>query len=483
MASQAARSGPLTLRARDREMVRDKRLRLLLGHRSLCSRCCRLVTGRLVHEPEIREEYGRGGFVAKRFCVCVVSNEERNFLFSRVVFPSPPPIPPFPLTPSSPPPPPPEAMPPPAQLLISAMILVHMAVFVPPSHAIVAQDALGNIILNGTTSSNAVLINNIEVLAYHSLLSSTAATLAVSISAQKLVIAQYSAQIAAQGTLIQSLQQQASLAFANSPFGKLYVVGGNNASGTLASVERFDGVSWQRVPSLASPRTNMGLCVYKNFLYAIGGSTLSVVLGTVERFDGFAWSATASLRTRRRGLGAAEYEGFLYVVGGTDGTLILSSVERFDGSTWSFAPSLPLPRIMARCVAFNGTLYVYTTDTLDRFSNGQWQPSLLNPYKSGSTYLAFGGNILSLGGVSENGVATTNASRWDFISESWSPIASLKTPRYASCGTVFQGLVYVIGGIFNSTSLLSSVERFNGTAWDSAPSLLVPRMNAAAVVF
>ena len=65
---------------------------------------------------------------------------------------------------------------------------------------------------------------------------------------------------------------------------EIYVAGGENASGLLASVEAYDVKTnvWRSLPKLSEAKKNVALCVFADkYLYAVGGSA-AAELNTIE---------------------------------------------------------------------------------------------------------------------------------------------------------------------------------------------------------
>ena len=87
-------------------------------------------------------------------------------------------------------------------------------------------------------------------------------------------------------------------------FEKLYMLGGNNGSSHLDTVERFDPTSnsWEAVASMSTKRYSLAATVLDGKLYAMGGYDGSSRLDTVERFDptSNSWEAVAPMSTKRR---------------------------------------------------------------------------------------------------------------------------------------------------------------------------------------
>lgn len=146
----------------------------------------------------------------------------------------------------------------------------------------------------------------------------------------------------------------------------IYAVGGADANGPIASVEKFDRTTWTEVAPMHVARD--GLCVVyagpsPGALYALGGHTADDLnLNTVERYDLVAnqWVVIRPLETARSQAAAAVWQGGIVVAGGrgVDGN-VLASVEMYalDGEP-SALPSLQTPRGgLALVATADGTLY------------------------------------------------------------------------------------------------------------------------------
>ena len=120
----------------------------------------------------------------------------------------------------------------------------------------------------------------------------------------------------------------------------LYVVGGRSGlfactAGVYSSVETYDPVDdvWGKVANMSEPRDGCAAVACSGRLYVLGGTDESHPLSSVEVFspaDG-KWSYVASMSTPRRGLAAVELPGNkILACGGWDGTQLLKSCELYD---------------------------------------------------------------------------------------------------------------------------------------------------------
>jgi hypothetical protein len=171
-----------------------------------------------------------------------------------------------------------------------------------------------------------------------------------------------------------------SLGEAAGPNGKLYAIGGYSSAACLPSaycttVEEYDPATntWTpRAPMLTAP-AYLGVAAAPNGkLYAMGGIDASLFpVATVEEYDPArnTWALRKSMPTARAYLGvAAAPNGKLYAMGGVNG-ISLATVEEYDPATdaWSncglAAPgnacqAMPTARLgLGLATALNGRLY------------------------------------------------------------------------------------------------------------------------------
>jgi N-acetylneuraminic acid mutarotase len=114
--------------------------------------------------------------------------------------------------------------------------------------------------------------------------------------------------------------------------GRIYVMGGRGASGSMSSVEAYDPTTntWEKVASMNTPRDGLGAVLADGQIYAIGGENNAEVLSTVEvyNFTTKTWTLGPSMSTARAYLAAALGPGeLIYAIGGYTGASVTNSVE------------------------------------------------------------------------------------------------------------------------------------------------------------
>jgi subtilisin family serine protease len=117
--------------------------------------------------------------------------------------------------------------------------------------------------------------------------------------------------------------------------GKLYVVGGNNGSGTaFGRLDVYDPATnaWTTRAAMPTPRLGAAGTSIGGKVYVFGGRNGTTYLSTVEAYDPVSdsWATRPSMPTARAALGVGGISGFLYAVGGRNGsTAALGTNERF----------------------------------------------------------------------------------------------------------------------------------------------------------
>ncbi len=134
----------------------------------------------------------------------------------------------------------------------------------------------------------------------------------------------------------------------------------------------------------------------------------------------------------------------LYVVGGNDGINTIATMEVLDPLTNEWTPKTPMPtdRGLPVCASVDGKIYV------------------------------IGGVRGPLGSPDYSGLKTVEV--YDTTSNSWSTLADMPTKRWGSSAVVYNGKIYVVGGVtFFPTTVYNSVEVYdpqNGT-WNTITQL------------
>ena len=159
--------------------------------------------------------------------------------------------------------------------------------------------------------------------------------------------------------------------------GMVYVAGGSNGktpdiSSPLKSFEAYHASTntWKTLHHMHTPRDGAAAVAGTDGrIYVIGGRDASGSLSSVEAYDpgSNTWSVTASMNTPRDGLAAVlGTDGQIYAIGGESGPDGLSTVEvyNFKTKTWALGPSMSTVRInLAAATGPDGRIYAIGGDT------------------------------------------------------------------------------------------------------------------------
>ena len=310
--------------------------------------------------------------------------------------------------------------------------------------------------------------------------------------------------------------------------GCIYVLGGE-AAGSVAQKTNYyacpssDGSisSWNTMPSLVIAMTDMGVTSYNGYIYGVGGYTdannvvssteYAEVNGVVDRWSDYlgAWSTNpTSFTTARYGHTSVIYGGYLYVIGGVTGNdLVQYAKINADGTlgTWSNTTSFTTSRYGHTSIVYNGYLYViggYSgTATLSDVQYakinadgtlGTWSNTTsLTVARDSHTSVVYNGYLYVIGGVgitylSDVQYAKINA---DGTLGTWQTTTRLPATRYGHTSVIYNGYLYVIGGDDSSGNKLNDVQcakiNADGTVgtWSATTSFTTARDGHTSVVY
>jgi len=237
-------------------------------------------------------------------------------------------------------------------------------------------------------------------------------------------------------------------------------------------------------------------------LYVIGGNNNSgTALSTVQTYNPAtdSWSSTAPLPSARgRGNGAATINGTIYLAGGQNSAGTLTpTLFAYNISTnaWTTKANMPVPGGCGGSAAIAGKLYVYSGCTLQ---GGTPQPArVLHRYDPGSNswitlrpppaihslgaVAAVGGKLYLAGGNSAPEVASARLDVYDPATNTWSSRRALPTARVAPGAAVVGSLLYVIGGR-NGPSITARVDAYDPRtdSWSQRARVITPRAGLGA---
>ena len=174
------------------------------------------------------------------------------------------------------------------------------------------------------------------------------------------------------------------------------------------------------------------------------------------------WYTTTGFTTARFSHTSVVYNGYLYVIGGSNVSNIYNDVQfapiNADGTigSWTATTSFTSARQNHTSVAYNGYLYVL----------GGWNGI--------TTYY----NTVQYAPINANGTVGT-----------WTATTSFTTGRRSHTSVVYNGYLYVIGGMNGSASFLNDVQyapiNANGTvgAWTATTSFTTARSHHTSVAY
>jgi N-acetylneuraminic acid mutarotase len=260
--------------------------------------------------------------------------------------------------------------------------------------------------------------------------------------------------------------------------GFMYLLGGNTGSVTtsvqLATIGSNGTLTWSGTSpgDLNTARAGHFAMAYNGYMYVVGGFNSggaqinTVEYATINTTTGaLTWngSSPGNFTTARSDFGGVVYNNYMYIVGGIDsGGAKLGTVEyatiKADGTlTWTTTGSLTTARGYLASVAYNG--YLYALGGFDASNN-------------------------KLATVEYASISTsTGALTWLGSAGNFSPA------RGQFAAVVYNGYLYVIGGLNSSNAVTASVVyasiNANGTLnWrGSANSLITPRRFLNAAVY
>jgi hypothetical protein len=130
--------------------------------------------------------------------------------------------------------------------------------------------------------------------------------------------------------------------------GKLYAIGGADASGASAAVDRLDPAQdqWVSLNEKPTPVTNVQAVTIGGRIFIPGGEGKGgEILSVFEAFDprNKQWESLPALPQARSRYALATFEGKLYLFGGWDGTSARKEVFEYDPASKKWTERAPLP--------------------------------------------------------------------------------------------------------------------------------------------
>jgi hypothetical protein len=240
------------------------------------------------------------------------------------------------------------------------------------------------------------------------------------------------------------------------------------------SGEHKDLVWEEKAPVSVARAVYDGAEFLNDKIYLIGGRNFDNGdnYDILERYspDSDTWETINSMAVTRGGVAAATFANKLYAIGGRNSSnTYLSSVEIFDPlvGNWTTGPSLPNPIAYASSVNGDNILYIIggasPSDSnqllkLD-VDSGQWVALEQMPTaRHNLSTVWFNDRVWAIGGK-KSGSKTNVVESYDPLTNSWNTETPLLEARQNPPCWVYNGYLYVGGGI--GTSSLSSIEIYD----------------------
>ena len=277
---------------------------------------------------------------------------------------------------------------------------------------------------------------------------------------------------------------------------------------SLTNVELFDGSSWTETTDMTNDRQSHGSSGTQTATIMFGGQDYpppSAYVDKTEYWNGSSWTELNDLNTAHMagaGWGTA-YTAAMYTGGGPPADFGLLN-EVWDGTSWSESAEVSTPRsnpggtgTTTNSICFGGTTPApaLTTNT-EHWNGSSWTEvgdmgtgrNNMAPVGNMTNAIIAGGYTAAASGGSTtveewtNGPATfgqlvdgqlffnstSNAfkvTEFDITEATWSSGGSLNDGRTSFTGIGIQTAVVAVSGQDGSTSLIDSVEEYNGSTW------------------
>jgi DNA-binding CsgD family transcriptional regulator len=260
---------------------------------------------------------------------------------------------------------------------------------------------------------------------------------------------------------------------------RIYVIGGENETGVMGSMERYDARSetWTELSQKPTPVADTHAVVIGGKLYIPGGRTSSEpqsVTNVFERYDPItqAWERLPDLPQPRSGYALATLEGKLYLFGGWDGTSYRQEAWEYDPEreNWRERTVMPTARAFAEASVVDGDIYVLGGENEDGplASNEMYTPAEegAQPWEKRAPLLqprSHFGSTVALSNVYVLGGEPTDAAplMYDVRTDSWQtldvpPQAIGSNPGVALLDT----MVMSIGGLLEDDTYSSQMQGY-----------------------
>jgi len=245
--------------------------------------------------------------------------------------------------------------------------------------------------------------------------------------------------------------------------GKIYVMGGTNSSGALASMEVYDPAAntWTTKASMPGPKSAPGAAVTNGRIYVVGPPDNRLYEYNPATNT---WATKASLPATPAGsVAVASISGRIFVTFNVSGESRwrLYVYDPFEDK-WERRSDHPDERSIASLGVSNGMIYAVggglagqtpqETTRIDRYdpSSNQWTVNAVPPMATRRTHLGatlptIYGKLFVFGGR-DGSTALADAEVYDPWANAWSALPPMPTARYGAAYAALGYKIYVIGG-------------------------------------
>ncbi|GEM_PF-1293066 len=275
--------------------------------------------------------------------------------------------------------------------------------------------------------------------------------------------------------------------------GYLYIIGGYDGAGPLSDIQHCPinadgsvGACVQQTNAFSTARYGLTSVTYNGYLYLIGGrDATGALLNDIQycpiKADssvGTCVQQTAAFTTARYYHTSVAYNGYLYVIGGLGGTEqndIQHCPINADGSVGTCVQqtaAFTTARDSHTTVAYDGYLYVIGgTNGVSYYNDIQHCPinadgsvgtcvqqtAAFTTARYGHTSVAYNGYLYVIGGVNSSSVPQNDIQRLlistgtptglGAVGATSQQTGAFTTARYSHASVIYNGYLYVIGGI------------------------------------
>ncbi|MDB4614315.1 hypothetical protein OAH18_01365 [bacterium] len=233
------------------------------------------------------------------------------------------------------------------------------------------------------------------------------------------------------------------------------LVFGGTAPGANANTESWDGTNWTEVADLNTAKSDIGGgCGVQTAALSASGSPV-----TTEQWDGSSWTEVTEINTPRQNSGKAGLYTSALCISGQNPSTYLANVEAWDGTAWTEVSDVATARGYVGGMSPTGS--AGSSDAIIAGGSGSSLSAATEVWTTSSTFTQ-----INLGQVYYNsGSNAFKVTEQPVPGGSWSSGGSLNDGRSSLTGIGIQTAVVAVSGQDSTTSLIASVEEYNGSVW------------------